>query len=719
MSLLDALAVDFINNTVVSNNSTASSGVLLQTLFAPLASSQGTNCTTNNGAQSCPQIAGLASVTNSAVLTANIALLPNGTNAITCPTNHGTNRSCVKYSVPALSNDLFWQNRSLFIGVGGLNTGFQNQQNKVTLYNSGFGKTATAAANQKSTGACDDPGASYWDIGIRGDTAPGNHSSGGTLPLTYSLLTNNGALAESADSTNILAPGTVLSSVYCNGSRLPIEASVQAGVYGWQVPPGTNESNALPAPPFTLTAAATVDEGNNWINLRWGPLTLNFANPQTGLPVYTFNPSPANNSAAIDKIPVTVSHPSTDFFGNPRPDGSGGNTFDIGAVESITTTPVVFSLAGGTYHSPQQLTLTDITPRAVIYYTTDGTMPTAASTLYTGPITIASTETVMAIAIAPGFKPSSVSSKAYTYVPQPPAAAPVFSLAGGTYNTPQTLILTDTTPGATIYYTTNGTSPTTSSTKYTGPITVSSTELVAAVASAPGFTLSSVSSKQYTYVPLPAAAAPVFSLAGGLYHTPQTLILTDTTPGATIYYTTNGSTPTTSSTVYSGPITVASSEIVAAVAIAPGFSLSSVSSKAYVYIPLPKAASPVFSLAGGHYTTPQTLTLTDTTPGATIYYTTNGTTPTTSSTVYSGPITINTNETVIAIAADGIDQAMSTRNSCICSKCELLVFGPPQPKPQPELSKDNLKANLGLDDRSRPPEIHVAGNSGSRQRLPM
>jgi hypothetical protein len=40
------------------------------------------------------------------------------------------------------------------------------------------------------------------------------------------------------------------------------------------VPPGTNEVNALPTPVFSLTPSATVDEGNNWINMRWGPLAL-------------------------------------------------------------------------------------------------------------------------------------------------------------------------------------------------------------------------------------------------------------------------------------------------------------------------------------------------------------------------------------------------------------------------------------------------------------
>jgi hypothetical protein len=63
VSLQDALAVNIINNTIASNDSTASSGVLFGSLFAPLASAPGTNCTVNNGSQSCPQVAGLVSVT--------------------------------------------------------------------------------------------------------------------------------------------------------------------------------------------------------------------------------------------------------------------------------------------------------------------------------------------------------------------------------------------------------------------------------------------------------------------------------------------------------------------------------------------------------------------------------------------------------------------------------------------------------------------------------
>ena len=63
-------------------------------------------------------------------------------------------------------------------------------------------------------------------------------------------------------------------SQYCDGSRKPPEF----GASGWAVPPGISDAT-VPNPIFNLTPVATVDEGNNWINLRWGPLSL--LNPVT------------------------------------------------------------------------------------------------------------------------------------------------------------------------------------------------------------------------------------------------------------------------------------------------------------------------------------------------------------------------------------------------------------------------------------------------------
>ncbi|MGA7156564.1 MAG: chitobiase/beta-hexosaminidase C-terminal domain-containing protein [Acidobacteriaceae bacterium] len=159
-----------------------------------------------------------------------------------------------------------------------------------------------------------------------------------------------------------------------------------------------------------------------------------------------------------------------------------------------------------------------------------------------------------------------------------PADAPTFSVPAGTYTTVQTVTVSDATPGATIYYTTNGTIPTPSSTVYSGPITVSSTETVEAVATARGETISAVASAIYT-ITLPTAT-PTFNLASGTYNL-ATVALSDSTPGATIYYTTNGTTPTSNSNVYSGPIAVSSTETIEAIAMSSGIPNSAVSTATY------------------------------------------------------------------------------------------------------------------------------------------
>ncbi len=342
VSLQDALNVNIINNTIMSNDTTASSGVLFNTLGAPLASSGGPTCTTNCGTASAPQPAGLVAIQNSSVLESNLP----GT--ITCPAGHfstagggtASNGSCRKVSYPELYNDVFYQNRSFYIGVGSLGTGTLNQQNVVALYNA-FG--TTKAASQTATGQC--PTASYWDIGVRGDTGPTNHSSTVTLSPEASLITDitgyagGGTGFRANTSSN---PGVV--SQYCNGSRWPPEF----GSAGYQVPPGISDAT-VPNPIFNLTPAATVDEGNNWINISWGPLSLvnpagttvlgNYAPATGGSPVVNYV-TPALSATTYNAAPPT------DFFGNAR---KTNNAVDIGAIE----------FAGAAVGAP---TLTSISP---------------------------------------------------------------------------------------------------------------------------------------------------------------------------------------------------------------------------------------------------------------------------------------------------------------------------------------------------------------------
>jgi hypothetical protein len=239
----------------------------------------------------------------------------------------------------------------------------------------------------------------------------------------------------------------------------------------------------------------------------------------------------------------------------------------------------------------------------------------------------------------------------------PTAATPVFTTAAGTYTSPVSVGITDTTPNATIYYTTNGSTPTASSTPYTGPITVSSSETVQAIAVASGYNNSAAASAAYTVSvaatqPTSPAATPVITPGAGSYMAAQTVSITDATAGATIYYTTNGTTPTTSSTVYKGSFSAAVPGTVEAIATATGYKTSAVASVSYTAAAL---ATPVFSPAAGTYSAAQKVTITDATPNVTIYYTTNGTTPTSSSTEYTAPITVSSTETLKAIAVYSVD----------------------------------------------------------------
>ena len=82
-----------------------------------------------------------------------------------------------------------------------------------------------------------------------------------------------------------------------------------------------------------------------------------------------------------------------------------------------------FSVKPGSYSSVLTVKIRDNTRGAIIYYTTDGWTPTAESTRYTGPITIDSTSTLQAIAIAPGERRSPVAAGVYRVSAQGGAAA--------------------------------------------------------------------------------------------------------------------------------------------------------------------------------------------------------------------------------------------------------------------------------------------------------
>jgi hypothetical protein len=481
------------------------------------------------------------------------------------------------------------------------------------------------------------------------------------------------------------------------------------------------------------------------------------------------------------------------------------NVFGLLAGANYAAKPVI-NPGSESFTPPLSVTITDSTTGAAIYYTTDGTTPTAQSTLYTGPITVKSNQTVTAIASAQGYLQSAPAKAAYTSKTEVPD--PVVSAKTGIYTNTVPVTISDSLSTASIYYTTDGSTPTAKSTLYTQPFSITPPDstiiTLNVIAISAGLNPSNVVSRQFSidvqgtsincggdtgfttagctmqlnngadlddirlqltdgafnqatsaffstpvnvesfttdfdfqlthsllsdpfadgftftvqnagpaavgtngpglgykgislnsvalkfdifndagegtdstgvYVEGAAPTVPSVNLAGTginfgsnandefdahLVYNGSTLAvtITDLTLGNVSWSTAfqvNIQTTVASETAYVGftgstNATGTSSQKILAWTYQAGASAT------------PATAAPAFSVNSGVYSTAQSLTLTDTTKGAVIYYTTDGSQPSTASAVYSGPITVSSSETVSAIAiapGDGVSPPVS------------------------------------------------------------
>jgi hypothetical protein len=236
---------------------------------------------------------------------------------------------------------------------------------------------------------------------------------------------------------------------------------------------------------------------------------------------------------------------------------------------------------------------------------------------------------VEAYATKSGWTTSGIGSADYTV-----ATVPGFSKNSGTYTDTFTLTLT----GNTIRYKVGSGSYQT----YSSGISIASTgTTVTAFNEASGEVNSAPVSRTYTL----KVATPVISQSattGG-----QKVSISCGTSGATIHYTTDGSTPTASSTTGTS-LTLTSGKTVKAIAVKDNFASSEVASKA---VAVSTVTTPTFSPTGCTFSDTQSVTMTST-DGATIYYTTDGTTPTTSSShiTSGGSISLSATTTIKAMA---------------------------------------------------------------------
>jgi alpha-tubulin suppressor-like RCC1 family protein len=250
------------------------------------------------------------------------------------------------------------------------------------------------------------------------------------------------------------------------------------------------------------------------------------------------DPTPAS-ALYSSAIPVTV---STTLRARAFKVGLADSNPAEGVYTLKVATPSV-SPGGGTYTTAQSVTIAMSTSGAQVRYTTDGSAPTSGSPLYTGPLPIGTTTTLQAAGFKDGWATSDVRSATYT-MNFGTLAAPTLTPAPGTY-IDSVAVTMEAVEGAEIRYTTNGVDPTTASTLYTGPPSLSQTTTLKAKAWKIDYTTSPVTTAAYTI----QVAAPELSLASGSYPAGTTVTVTGANAGATLYYTLNGNDPTTSDPV--------------------------------------------------------------------------------------------------------------------------------------------------------------------------
>ena len=281
-----------------------------------------------------------------------------------------------------------------------------------------------------------------------------------------------------------------------------------------------------------------------------------------------------------------------------------------------------------------------------IRYTTDGTDPDANSPIMEADgYQVTESCTLKVVIERYGLVLTGVAEKAVAPVP---CVAPAISFDYTTSMVSITSIFP--TSGGTIYYTTDGSNPTEESTEYDGPFSVTSPTTVKAIVTHSVFTTSEPAELSISQV-----ATPTIQDNGS-----NAISITSTTTGATIYYTTDGSDPTTSDSrsQYTTPLRENVSGVtIKAIAVKENMITSEVGSGTVTL----QCDAPVIVRASN---TSFKVTCSFPASGVTIYYTTDGSDPTTSSSSVAsdGTVTIELPKTVKAMAV-----ATNYANSTVAS----------------------------------------------------
>lgn len=291
---------------------------------------------------------------------------------------------------------------------------------------------------------------------------------------------------------------------------------------------------------------------------------------------------------------------------------------------------------------------------AYTFYTTDGSDPDYNSTIYSIPINLSATTTLKYFSVDQAGNDEVIKTNAYTIITngidnQTPTTS--ISPAAGTYYNNQiiTLACVDNIACATTYYTINDSNPTISSSIYSEPLIIGTTTTIKYFSIDQIGNEEAVHSAEYIiFTDDHQAPTTSASPAGGTYSSIKNVTLTcDDSSGSgclQTYYTTAGSDPTTASSVYNSAINISQNTTLKFFSVDLAGNQESIKIETYTIQQTTDTTPPITTASppAGEYNGPQTITLTCTdgfsSGCASTYYTTDGSEPTTASTVYSSPV---------------------------------------------------------------------------------
>jgi alpha-tubulin suppressor-like RCC1 family protein len=257
---------------------------------------------------------------------------------------------------------------------------------------------------------------------------------------------------------------------------------------------------------------------------------------------YTLDGSEPSASSSLYTAPVTV---DASLTLKARGYKDGWTASDTGqAVYAMQVGTPTLTPGGGAYGAVQTVTATTVTSGATLRYATDGGEPdeTDATVASGGTLLVERSGTVRVKGWRTGWTDSDTASASYV-LNLGSASTPTFSPAPGTYASAVAVTITSGTPGATVRYTLDGSDPGSRSPAFGSPLIVTGPATIRARAYGGERTPSALAVAAYT-VSSGAVDVPVFAVPGGWYRTQQTVVVTCSTPGATIHYTTTGAEPT-------------------------------------------------------------------------------------------------------------------------------------------------------------------------------